>query len=174
MQLASWHGHLDETGNRLALRLRAVPAAVPAARALSRFGEHAGGWLVLGAVGAVAGRDRSSWLRATTSVALAHGLNVAVKQLVRRPRPVHPHLPALVSTPSTLSFPSAHAASTFAAVVAFSPLAARARGPLLIAGLCMAISRLVLGVHYATDVLAGAALGSGVGYACGRRRPYGR
>ena len=66
----------------------------------------------------------------------------------------------LVGTPSRLSFPSAHATSTTAAAVLFGGLLGRRLVPVLVPP--MALSRLVLGVHYPTDVAAGALLGAGV------------
>lgn len=143
---------------------------VRAALGLSHFGEHALGWLALGAAGALLDRPRRrQWLQASAAVAAAHGGNIAVKRVVRRPRPDLADLPARVRTPSALSFPSAHAASTFAAVTAFEPLLPRL--PWRSVGAAMALSRVVLGVHYPSDVLAGAALGVAVGAVGRTSRP---
>jgi membrane-associated phospholipid phosphatase len=134
---------------------------VRAARGLSLFGEHAGGWLLVGAAGALADRRRRrDWLVAAAGVAAAHGASVAVKRVVRRRRPADPRVRVLVGTPSSLSFPSAHSTSTTAAALLYGPLLGRRLAPLLVPP--MAVSRLVLGVHYPTDVAAGAALGAAV------------
>ncbi|WP_433290891.1 phosphatase PAP2 family protein [Pseudonocardia sp. CA-142604] len=145
----------------------ASPPVVRVARGMSLFGEHAAGWLLFGAVGAVLDRRRRrDWVTATAAVALAHGASVGVKRVVRRPRPQHPRVRVLVGTPSRLSFPSAHATSTTAAAVVFGALL---RKPLVAALVPpMALSRMVLGVHYPTDVVAGSVLGAAV--AVGVRR----
>lgn len=141
------------------------------ARGMSKFGEHAAGWLVLGAIGALVDRRRRrQWLAATAGVAAAHGASVAVKRVVRRPRPDHPDVVVHCGTPSRLSFPSAHATSTTAAAVLFGSLLRRTGGGVAAALLVppMALSRLVLGVHYPTDVVAGSVLGAAVAAAARR------
>lgn len=138
------------------------PATVKAARGLSHFGEHSIGWFAAGLVGAAVDRKRrKEWLTAAAGVVAAHGASIAVKRVVRRPRPDHPSVEVLVGTPSRLSFPSSHATSTTAAAVLYSGLTGRNLVPALVPP--MLASRLVLGVHYPTDVLAGAALGGVVG-----------
>lgn len=145
----------------------AKPPVVRAARAMSLFGEHAAGWLALGAVGALVDRPRRrEWMTATAGVAAAHGASIAVKRVVRRRRPSDPQVEVLVGTPSTLSFPSSHATSTTAAAVLYGGLTGKKLAPVLVPP--MAVSRLVLGVHYPTDVAAGSALGGAV--ALGVRR----
>ena len=153
----------DETAALVAVqRTIAHPAVVRGARAMSWFGEHAGGWLVIGAAGALVDRRRrADWIAATAAVAAAHGASIAVKRVVRRPRPRHPDVRVLVGTPSRLSFPSAHATSTTAAAMIYGGLLGRRLVPVLVPP--MLASRLVLGVHYPTDVLAGSALGAAVG-----------
>src|SRR5882757_4541863 len=141
-------------------RLRG-PAVIGTARAMSLFGEHAAGWLAIGLLGAAVDRPRRrDWLYAAGGVAAAHGASIAVKRVVRRPRPNDPSVQVLVGTPSRLSFPSSHASSTTAAAVLFGGLLGRRLTPVLVPP--MLLSRLVLGVHFPTDVLAGSALGATV------------
>jgi membrane-associated phospholipid phosphatase len=137
----------------------ATPPVVAVARGMSLFGEHAGGWLAIGAAGALLDRGRRrEWLTATAGVALAHGASIGVKRVVRRPRPADERVRVLVGTPSALSFPSAHATSTTAAAVLFGALVQRRALAAVVPP--MALSRLVLGVHYPSDVLVGSALGA--------------
>ncbi|MGH3878658.1 MAG: phosphatase PAP2 family protein, partial [Actinophytocola sp.] len=104
---------------------------------------------------------RRDWLTATASVAAAHGASIAVKRVVRRQRPIDASVDVLVKTPSSLSFPSSHATSTTAAAVVYSGLTGRNLVPVVVPP--MLVSRLVLGVHYPTDVVAGSVLGAVVG-----------
>jgi len=110
---------------------------------------------------AVDRKRRPEWLTAAAGVVGAHAASIAVKRVVRRPRPDDPSVEVLVGTPSRLSFPSSHATSTTAAAVLYSGLTGRNLTPVLVPP--MLASRLVLGVHYPTDVLAGAALGGVIG-----------
>jgi membrane-associated phospholipid phosphatase len=149
---------------RTVQRVAGGKAAVGGARALSFFGEHAIGWLAIGAIGAaIDKRRRREWLVAAGGVAVAHGASIAVKRVVRRPRPNHPDVRVLVGTPSKLSFPSSHAASTTAAAVLYGGLTGQPAAGAVVPP--MLVSRMVLGVHYPTDVLAGSALGGVIGAA---------
>lgn len=133
----------------------ADPRVAGIARALSRAGEHGALWLAVGLAGAaVDGTRRSAWLRGTALTAGAHLLSMGVKRVVRRPRPAH--VEPLVRTAGRHSFPSSHATSAAAAAVAYGTLGAYPVPPLAAA---MCVSRLVVGVHHPSDVLAGAALG---------------
>ncbi|CAM5422849.1 membrane protein [Streptomyces pilosus] len=140
-----------------ALRARgADPRVAGAARALSWAGEHGALWLAAGLTGAAVDRPRrGAWLRGTALTAGAHAVSMGVKRIVRRPRPRH--VEPLVGTVGRHSFPSSHATSAAAAAVAFGALGARAVPPLA-AAVC--VSRLVAGVHYPSDVAAGAVLGA--------------
>jgi membrane-associated phospholipid phosphatase len=161
--LARLDAHLLRATRR---RLGGTPA-VPVAQALSHFGEHALGWLALGAAGWLTGRRRDEWAAGAAGVLAAHAAGVVVKRVVRRERPAFADIPALVGTPSRLSFPSAHSCSTAAAAVGFGPMVGR---PAMsaVTGL-MLVSRVLLGVHYPSDVVTGALLGAGVGSVVRRR-----
>ncbi|MEA2230497.1 MAG: hypothetical protein QOD83_313 [Solirubrobacteraceae bacterium] len=138
------------------------PAIERPVRGFSRLGEHAAIWLALGAAGAAVDRSRRPrWLRAARAVLAAYALNTLLKTIVRRRRPQLEKLPALISTPTSLSFPSAHASSSFAAARAYSSLLPGV--PLYIVAALMALSRVYLGVHYPSDIAAGALLGMLVG-----------
>ena len=153
--------------------LTTSPGIRKGAVVLSHVGEHAMPWAALGMLGAMLDRDqRRPWLRATATVVGAHAVSIGVKRLVRRHRPSDPRIQVLVSTPSDWSFPSSHAASTTAAAVAYSGLLRR-RWPLLSIPVMMT-SRVVLGVHYPSDVMAGALIGAVMGRWVGLVRPVSR
>jgi membrane-associated phospholipid phosphatase len=137
------------------------PGVLAGARALSHFGEHSLGWLLVSGLGAlVQPRRRRAWLLVGVGAVTAHAAAVLIKRVVRRPRPQHPALTVNAGTPSALSFPSAHATSTTAAAVLLAPLTGVPLPILLVPP--MALSRLILGVHYPSDVLTGVVVGAAV------------
>ncbi|MEU3573746.1 phosphatase PAP2 family protein, partial [Kitasatospora sp. NPDC036755] len=162
---------LDAIDRALFDRIAAAPlhGTRPWLRALSRAADHGVLWTATAAVlGTVGGRrGRRAALRGLGSLAIASATaNTVAKHATRRPRPAADGVPAirrLLRQPVTTSFPSGHAASAaaFATGVAIeSPLLGAAVAPVAAA---VAFSRVYTGVHYPGDVLAGAALGAGVG-----------
>ena len=126
------------------------------------------GLVLVGAALAADLRRRSPPLRAAT-VAAAYALgslcSTIVKVLVDRPRPTGAHL---VAIPSSASFPSGHATTAFAAATALAVLVPWTRWWAFAFAAWAAYSRVYLGVHYWTDVIAGAVLGVVVGYVVAR------
>jgi membrane-associated phospholipid phosphatase len=152
---------LDVAGLRLARTVAHTPIAERAARGFSALGQHGACWLAVGAAGtALDPARRARWRRATLAVAGAYAANQAVKLAVRRSRPQLADLPPLTRTPTQLSFPSAHAATSAAAVHAFRHLLPLI--PLRAAAVAMTSSRLYLGVHYPSDIVAGVLLGAAI------------
>ncbi len=151
---------LDESLLLVARTWGHTPAAERKVARFSLLGEHAGVWLALGAAESLrsSGARRSRWLRATGAVAGTYAANTALKLVVRRVRPELPGLPPLTSTPTRFSFPSAHSSTSFAGALAYSRAGFPAT-PLYALAVGLALSRLYLGVHYPSDVLAGALLG---------------
>ena len=142
------------------LRTRGHPPIVEyAVIRFSRLGDHATLWFVLAALGALVDRrGRPVYLRAGRTVAGMLCLNYVTKLAIRRARPLLEDLPPLSATRSSLSYPSAHASTSFAAARVLKEALPARLVYSLAAGI--GLSRPYLGIHYPSDIVAGAAYGT--------------
>ncbi len=136
-----------------------TPGLERAMKALGKAGNNGAVWVVIGAVlAAIDPSRREAWPICAALGPIAICLNYGVKLLVKRPRPVLEGLPPLGGAPSSLSFPSAHAFSSFAVATAMFRVDPATAGAHHVA-IVLSLGRPYLGMHYPSDVLAGALLG---------------
>jgi undecaprenyl-diphosphatase len=86
----------------------------------------------------------------------------------RRPCALEPHCWANLLPPDQFSFPSGHSITALAVAVSLGTFYPAALPVLMFCAVSVAISRLLLGMHFLTDVVAGAALGIALGYSAAR------
>ncbi len=142
-----------------------TPGLESVAKAIGKAGNNGAVWVAIGvALALLDPSRRQSWLICAALAPIAIGLNYGIKLLVKRPRPVLEGLPPLGGAPSSLSFPSAHALSSFAVATAMFRVDPATAAALLVA-LALSLGRPYLGMHYPSDVLAGALLGVALGLA---------
>jgi undecaprenyl-diphosphatase len=127
---------------------------------LSRIGTLGVVWLVVAVALALLWRRPWIFLFVLIADGVADLVATVLKDLIPRHRP---HVHALVALPHTSSFPSGHSATSFACATVLAGAAPRLRIPAFLLAAAIAYSRVYNGVHWPTDVLAGAALGVAVG-----------
>lgn len=154
-----------------------VAALDPVMVAATWLGVGAGVWFTLTLVGMAWPRHRAAATRAILALAVTLGVNdQIVKPLVDRARPFEQVVTdARViqqPRPATPSFPSGHSATAVVGAVALARMWPHARWALGLLGALIAFSRIYVGVHFPTDVLAGVLLGAGVAWlVLGGRHP---
>jgi undecaprenyl-diphosphatase len=126
-------------------------------------------WWGLGAIILMAGGERR--FMAAGAAALAAGIGVTtflqLKKFFNRQRPcaTEPHCWATLLPPDQFSFPSGHTISAFAVSVPLSYFYPDLTAGLLFCALSIAASRVMLGMHFLSDVLAGIAIGTAMAMA---------
>jgi undecaprenyl-diphosphatase len=105
---------------------------------------------------------------ATMAVAVATGtaLFYVLKRSTGRKRPcaLEPHCWAKLLPPDQFSFPSGHSITAFAVAVSLGQFYPAMMVGLLFCAFSVAISRVILGMHFMSDVVVGSGLGAGLGY----------
>ena len=89
---------------------------------------------------------------------------LCLKRLTGRRRPIEPHCWATLLPPDQFSFPSGHTMTAFAITVSLSLFYPTLSPGLLLCACSIGTSRVLLGMHFLSDVIAGALLGTGIGY----------
>jgi undecaprenyl-diphosphatase len=123
------------------------------------------GWIALFAVLLLGAHARREVLAGSLAAGLAGLAFVTLKRRFKRQRPCAgaPHPLYGVRASDCFSFPSGHSATSFAIATVLG-LAFPAEAVLFLAlAACVAVSRVALGLHYVSDVVAGSALGALIG-----------
>ena len=138
--------------------------------ALSWIGSFGLVWIAFAVVAAIAWRRTQLLVLVAAAVLTADVVGLALKHAIGRPRPftVDADPAPIVGTPIGLSFPSGHAATSFAGATLLALAVRRAAVPLFLLAAGVAWSRVYVGVHYPLDILAGALLGAAVALAADR------
>lgn len=89
----------------------------------------------------------------------------ALKRTSRRKRPceIEPHCWASILPPDKYSFPSGHAITAFAVAISLGLFYPELQTCLLVMALLIAASRIILGMHFLSDVVAGTTIGIALG-----------
>jgi undecaprenyl-diphosphatase len=149
--MLGWDRHLESwiAGHR-------VSVLDPFFRGLTYVGTWGAVWLVVAAVLAAVWRRWQVLLWVAVADVAAQLSTRLLQDAFQRSRPnVH----TLVARPHSHSFPSGHAASSFACAVVLASYVPRWRVPLYVLAALIAFSRNYVGVHYPLDVVAGALWG---------------
>lgn len=128
------------------------------------------GWLYYG-LGAVLLLDGGPARYAAVASSVTSAIvGIAAFQLLKRasgrkrPCALEPHCWANIRPPDQFSFPSGHSISAFAVAVPIGLFYPALMAPLLILAVSIAASRVILGMHFLSDVIAGSLIGAGLGY----------
>ncbi len=135
--------------------------------AVSRFGDEGYGWIALGIILLFFKKTRAGGIGELAGLIGNHvACNMILKKLFMRTRPylVIDALSILVDAETSTSFPSGHTASAFVCAYMLRRCLGRKFGiPAYIIAFLTLLSRMYVGVHYPTDVICGAVLGTVVG-----------
>lgn len=135
------------------------------------IGEVGAVWIVCAVVLLCFKKTRKSGMFLAVALILdALLVNVIIKNIVKRPRPFEYStqlkdyiLYLKYKLPTDYSFPSGHSAVSFCATAVLTYFYGKKAIPAIIVSVVIAFSRLYIGVHYPSDVLIGAIIGTAIG-----------
>lgn len=138
-------------------------ALSPFVKAITHLGDLGLIWILLGLALLIGKKTRPVGYAALLSLCLgALFNNILLKNMVARPRPydVSPLIHPLVARPKDFSFPSGHTCASFASAFVYYRMCPKRYGvPLMVLACGIGLSRLYVGVHYLSDVVAGGLVG---------------
>jgi membrane-associated phospholipid phosphatase len=142
-----------------------TPTLDPIVRRLSRASDYKGLWLATSAIVAVfdGRRGRRAAVRCLATVGVTSVATDVVAKLVfsrRRPEAASVPKDRVARRPTSSSFPSGHTASAFAFATAFEREYPLLGLPISALAAAVGYTRVHTGVHYPSDVIAGAVIGS--------------
>jgi undecaprenyl-diphosphatase len=125
-------------------------------------------WYGLGVLLLVAGGPLRYEAVGAGALATATGILLfrILKRSSRRPRPceIEPHCWSSIRPPDRYSFPSGHSITAFAVAISVGLFYPELLACLLLVAVCIAASRILLGMHFLSDVVAGSVIGALLGY----------
>lgn len=129
-------------------------------------------WYLLGAILLLFGGPQRYLAVESAGLAVAVGILLfkLLKNASHRVRPcqLEPHCWAATLPPDRFSFPSGHSITAFAIAVCIGLFYPQLQDLLLLIAVCVAASRIILGMHFLSDVIAGSMIGAGLGYSAFR------
>lgn len=135
---------------------------------ITHLGDHGWFWIACAVVCLVVSKTRKLGITMSVSMLLNMlATNIFLKNIVARTRPyiAVDGLHRIIEAQSDYSFPSGHTACSFAAAVIVFLMCPRKVGvPTLVLAFLIALSRLYVGVHFPTDVLGGAVIGTAAAF----------
>jgi undecaprenyl-diphosphatase len=125
-------------------------------------------WYALGAILLVLGGEHRFAAIGAGATAAVAGIFIfrSLKHTSRRQRPceIEPHCWAAILPPDRYSFPSGHSITAFGIAFTIGSFYPELQGCLLVVAVLVAGSRIILGMHFLSDVIAGSAIGLALGY----------
>jgi membrane-associated phospholipid phosphatase len=156
---------MDRNGLRAVQRVRSTPLN----RAAAAFCHLGRGGLVWFALTPLVGSGRrpispfEGTAISVLAIGSALGGSTAIARIASRQRPCDQGVRSLIPCPEGGSFPSDQAAASFAAAEILGWFAPAARQWMLGTAAILAVARVVAGVHYPSDVVAGGIIGGAIG-----------